>query len=389
MKNIINTSFLLICTLLFLTACSSDDSNSVEELKKFSIVVKGQDKSGTLTDYSSFTYSVYNQNTSESIKGNLDQKGLATIELQVGNYDFNLESPEIGFGFLGNVSINKSESIVIDIELVKPTYQGLIISELFTSGEGAEDEYGEYVELADQYVVIYNNSDKVKYLDGLSYGITEHWNKFPYNATTQQAMDEKSVLAAIVYTFPGTGTDYPIAPGQEVVLARSARDFSEKGKNKAAADLSGADFEIVMPSNDTDNPKVPNMIVNGTTHADMLGYGVGYSPAFLFRQQGDLKSFLSENSIVVESMYGSKPVFKIPVDIIVDGVETGQVNQVKYKSLLNEIDRGYVTVSDTGTREVYVRRIKQNQSSRKVYMDTNNSSEDFEIRVGQRNFPAK
>ncbi|MDM1499531.1 DUF4876 domain-containing protein [Myroides odoratimimus] len=389
MKAFSKASALFLTMVLLFTACSSDDSNIPNQTKDFTITIRANDGSKTIEDFSNFTYELYNQNSSKKLTGKLNTKGEVELSLEVGNYDIKLEDHEIGFGLKSNVSINKDQIIIVDIELIKQTLDGLVISELFTAGEGAEDEYGEYVELGDQYVVIYNNSNQTKYLDGVSFAITEHWNKFPYNNTTQEVMANNEILAALIYTFPGSGKEYPIAPGEEKVFARSAKDFSEGGKNKNAADLSGVDFEAVLGSNDTDNPKVANVIINGTTHADMLGYGVGYAPAFLFKQEGDLKEFLTQNMINIESMYGPKSAFKIPVDIIIDGVETGQVGQMKYKSLLNQVDRGYIAVSDTGTREVYTRKVKQEKEGRKVYADTNNSTEDFQIRVGQRNFPAK
>lgn len=389
MINLVKRSFLFLGVIVAFVGCSSDDSSGDTKPQTFQIEIQATDASNSIEDFAGFAYEIYNQNTSKTTKGTLDASGKASLPLEVGNYNFTVEKEEVGFGSKLNVAINSDQVVVIPIELIKQTLEGLVISELFTAGEGAEDEYGEYVELSDQYVVIHNNSNQVKYLDGVSYAITNHWNKFPYNELIEKALQENAVFADLVYTFPGTGKDYPIQPGQEMVLARSARDFSEGGTNKDAADLSGVNFEIVMPSGDTDNPNVPNMIINGTTRVDLLGYGVGYAPAFLFKQEGDLTEFLTNNSEVVEGMLGSKTIFKIPSDIIIDGVETGQVDQVRYKSLTNVVDRGFITVTDTGTREVYVRKLKTTQTDKKEYVDTNNATTDFEIKVGQRHFPAK
>lgn len=388
MINVVKKGAYLLGVLLALGSCSSDDSTGGTEVQTFQIEIEAKDATSSIRDFSDFTYEVYNQNTSKVLEGKLSSDGKAKVALEVGNYNFKVEQLTVGFGSKLNVAINKAQVVEIPVELIKQTLEGLVISELFTAGEGAEDEYGEYVELADQYVVIANNSNQVKYLDGISYAITNHWNKFPYNDIIAAALQEQAVYADVVYTFPGNGQDYPIQPGQEIVLARSAKDFSEGGTNKMAANLSGANFEIVMPTNDTDNPKVPNMIVNGTTHTDLLGYGVGYAPAFLFKQEGNLTDFLNKNAQVVESMFGTKTIFKIATDLIIDGVETGQVDQVKYKSLTNTVDRGFIAVTDTGTREVYVRKTNTNEGNKKVYVDTNNSTADFQIRVGQRNFPA-
>lgn len=231
MKSFIKKGILLFCMVAFVS-CSKDDGNTPEQSKNLSITIKAKDNSSSIEDFSNFTYELYNQSSSKKLTGKLNAKGEISLFVEVGNYDIKLEQEEVGFGLKNNISISKDQTIQVDIELVKPTVQGLIISELFTTGEGAEDEYGEYVELGDQYVVIYNNSNQIKYLDGVSFAITEHWNKFPYNNTTQEAMNNQQILAALVYTFPGTGKEYPIAPGQEKVFARSAKDFTEGEKIK-------------------------------------------------------------------------------------------------------------------------------------------------------------
>lgn len=71
--------------------------------------------------------------------------------------------------------------------------------------------------------------------------------------------------------FPGTGRDYPLAPGSTAVVAIDAinhASISAKG-----IDLSHADFEFWGGPGDVDNPAVPNMIDTLSIGRDLTGHG--------------------------------------------------------------------------------------------------------------------
>ena len=116
-----------------------------------------------------------------------------------------------------------------------------------------------------QYIKLYNNADTTVYLDGMRIGkgfdLSYDYPNFPCSAYTEVTGDPTSVWAAIVEQFPGTGHDYPVAPGQEVLVAQDAIDH--RGIAQGAPDLSHADFEQEA-SMDVDNPAVPNMTSVGT-----------------------------------------------------------------------------------------------------------------------------
>jgi len=81
--------------------------------------------------------------------------------------------------------------------------------------------------------------------------------------------DSTGLWAEMLFRFPGTGHDHPIAAGQAVVLATDAIDH--RVINPDASDLTNADFEFIGPS-DVDNPAVPNMINLGVRDTP-LGHG--------------------------------------------------------------------------------------------------------------------
>ena len=128
------------------------------------------------------------------------------------------------------------------------------------------------------YVELYNNSDTTIYLDGLTFGDAlladpfiqpeDHVNSctlFP-----DMMGDTTGVWAEMLFRFPGTGHDYPVVPGQAVVIATDAVDHTVV--NPDATDLTNANFEFIGPS-DVDNPSVPNMINLGLRDSP---YGHGW-----------------------------------------------------------------------------------------------------------------
>ncbi|GEM_PF-6438702 len=376
--------FLLISFFLtFVLSCKNDDEGSDVNGDQYKITIEALSTNNSITDFDGFTCTITNKNSLQETVKVMSSSGILEFNLSPGNYDIVVTKEGVGYGIKENVSINKDQKI--EINIIKQKYvSGLVIKEVYFSGVDTTDEYGPYIDLQDQYVVIYNNSNEVKYLDGISYAITKHWNSFPYMDYVASALQQNMISADFVYTFPGNGTDYPILPGEEKVLARSAQNFSLNISE--ATDLTGADFEVFLSdSNDIDIPSVPNMILNGTIRTDFLGYGTGYASPFLFKQEGDLRTFLEAQSFMVEGIIPGQmqEVFNIPKELIIDAVETGYY-LFDVKAFPDDIDAGKILNQGAGTREVYVRKTIVNSN---LLQDTNNSSNDFEIRLGQRSFP--
>ena len=128
--------------------------------------------------------------------------------------------------------------------------------------------YGGYAELA-------NNSDTTVYLDGLVIGVfmldQEQSSGGHCAAAESFDNDPDGVWVYYMDSLPGTGHDYPLAPGAVTVLATDAIDHRANSPQDGL-DLSHANFE--MPGEaDVDNPGVPNSVVIGTNG----WYGGGYT----------------------------------------------------------------------------------------------------------------
>jgi hypothetical protein len=123
------------------------------------------------------------------------------------------------------------------------------------------------------YLEVYNNADTTILLDGKLVGVTvvqsNDYPNFPCSRYEAWSNDSLGIWAQFIYQFPGNGGDYPLSPGQSVlVLATDAIDHRIVGPE--AEDLSGASFEF---EEGPDNPSVPNL-VNVGTRTSPFGNGV-------------------------------------------------------------------------------------------------------------------
>ena len=125
---------------------------------------------------------------------------------------------------------------------------GSIVFSEWYPGHTLHYAYGGYVEL-------YNNSDTTVYLDSMLLG-----RGWPYNSETELGScaesepyrnDPRGLWSREMHMFPGSGRDYPLAPGQAVTVALDAVDHSVA--DAGLPDLTNADFELEGTA-DADNP---------------------------------------------------------------------------------------------------------------------------------------
>ncbi len=113
--------------------------------------------------------------------------------------------------------------------------------------------------MEDQFVELYNAGSTVAYLDG---------------ALLMRGLD---TLATRVFRFPGWHGEqnYPINPGQYIVIAQDAINFIEGDEwhqgDIYSVDLSNADFEVYDPWEwpNRDDPDIPNLVDALGIHLDL------------------------------------------------------------------------------------------------------------------------
>ncbi len=152
----------------------------------------------------------------------------------------------------------------------------LVISEIYFSWPFINDN--SYVNAT--YLELYNNADTTIYLDGKLVGFGPLWLRdfgqgargfFPCSLTVQWQTDSAGLWSPNLIRLPGTGTQYPLAPGTAAVIATDAIDHS--AVDSRLPNLANARFESVG-SADVDNPAVPNTMTIVEEFLSFLGRGM-------------------------------------------------------------------------------------------------------------------
>jgi hypothetical protein len=138
------------------------------------------------------------------------------------------------------------------------------------------------------YIELYNNGDSTVHLDGMILGTIPLvsgtlLNPSPENDVCVTYLDWRNDSTALglgtALQFPGSGTEYPLAPGAAVIIATDAIDHRPFGAGML--DLSQADFELIGDTRDVDNPAVPNLTRLRTPQGvGAFGHGVSFSSGF-------------------------------------------------------------------------------------------------------------
>lgn len=429
-KNYFKTASLLcLASLMFaFNSCEDDSDNDVAKVKSVLNItsdvegtIEAEDIAGaTITFTDTKSKDVYQFTMPSNMT---DGAGSVDISVPVGTYDISMEKVlENGttiFIKQQNVTI-KSDNQQIDTKLIatianSSDYQ-FIFSEIFFNGE---KNAGRMMH-PDQYMVLYNPTDKVLYADGLAIGCTMQNSNGEKKSWYDSYYNEGNVPVHGIIVIPGSGYEHPVKPHDKIVIAFTATnhtetegkyaDVSESGdttwvsyKYENAVDLTGADFEIYDPqlySSDVDNPAVPNVKEIYPAENDLGGIGGfylhprGFYCPFIFKlengEQSTLDAFFKEHSSVANVSDGDGnnveiQMLSVPANMILDGITTGHIpTGIVTNPLPATIDRGEMLVKGCHSSLL----VRRKGSDSEGYADTGNSTEDCEIVVGQNSFPA-
>jgi len=236
----------------------------------------------------------------------------------------------------------------------------------------------------DQFIEIHNNSDMVQYVDGISviehesYSLEENYWKYL----------EDTIVARMIMTIPGNGTDYPVQPGESIVIARDAINHQDSvlGNPLCPVNLEFAEFEFFVfreTGGDLDALYADNMIENLFTFrgSDVVFHTRGGSAiaiALIPGTQEEKQEFV-DNHQVLKVTSSDRYYGKVPNEYILDAVEvTWDEDHAIYKRFPLELDAGYTYVPAGARSGLCVRRkVDTIADGRYIYQDTNNSTEDF------------
>lgn len=373
----------------FASSCNDDLSDS---LSQYTVDVRLEAKDNSPLpqfDVATLTF----ENLSSGVTTRYKWPIAAEATVQPGLYDITFEG-KAGendyFAVRRSVEIIANGSLV-SLELFFNRHSDeLIITEIFFSGtlQSSGNQY-----YGDDYIKLYNNSDHVVYADGLTlfeskFLTTEKRDYFP------DRMSEGVTVQAL-YTIPGTGRDYPVAPGEYILLADTGIDHRQINPN--SFDLSHADWEWYdvssVPSTlDIDSPLVDNLDKwYCYTNSVFLLHNRGFRAIGIARLPEVKDRFLSEGwyeyDYEIVSTGGTFPMtgngYLIPNSAVIDVVNCSAVSSWQWNVTDPSLDRGWTHCgfnSNDKTRYFHsVRRklLYLTDDGRAVFKDTNNSTEDF------------
>lgn len=316
----------------------------------------------------------------------------------------------------------------------------LIIQEIFYVGHawhrdlgasGGTTEAQLYDE--DQYIALYNPTKETQYLDGLALATTA---LDPAHVVKLQARDEfvgRYFGAGTVVYFPGSGKQYPVAPGARVIIAKYAIDHQadflaeqregteEEGETflpeqyhgvDRFLDLSKADFEwtaspyLSGEAKGKNNARVPDLLPLVTeadedgersaryTLEDIAEQGglalirLPWTPEEFARElqtKGDASDYLHQFSVTSTHHKGVLSVFEIPFDHVLDCLTI--CPQQGYLQRVTKLDKGYLAVTEQPRRTMpkadypkFAGRALVRRTDGHGYVDEDNTRTDFEVK---------
>ena len=289
----------------------------------------------------------------------------------------------------GKIDLYANQATVFT--LTKIYESALIFKTIYTAG-------GKAGYTQDSYFEIVNNSDEVQYLDGVIMFSASAGQK---NANAWQAAgitDMYPMNQGSVICFPGEGTDYPLQPGQSVLVANDATAHDTLS-NGTHSDLSNADFEVYLDYSkmgDVDYDAT-NMDVLFYNNAYMRAFGLGFfsSAMILAKPIGMTAAEYASSETYLQTTPGSSSTtlnLVMPSAFVLDAVEVWDKDETEhYSTFLPKDDaQGFLGVEAWAGKAI-TRKVAKTVNGRVYYQDTNNSSEDFELadQVGTYNPTSK
>ena len=273
----------------------------------------------------------------------------------------------------------------------------------------------------DQYIAIFNPTNEVKYLDGLALCV----NAIDPSRAIQFAPKDDFVNryygASGISYFPGKGADYPVKPGQTIIVAKYAidhkaqfeselegEDLSMYGGLDDFLDLSKADFEwtnINYDAGQKNNPNVPDMNAILTSTDSKGNIGPSYDFSNMSESNGialiklpwtpeDFRKGYADTQngkgylhyiTVTSSSFGDFYAIEIPFESVIDCITICPRRMFQMRP--SKLDRGYNAVTDVsfssmkkGDYPIYSGLSLQRKWDGKKYVDDNNTTADFEVK---------
>lgn len=396
LKHVLKTLFIL-CTVMAITACSSDSNEALEAKTSLKLELKVIPENIQVKEYKNLTISFKELNSGFTITQELKNTNVLQVVLPSGTYNITAEGSIVYGDNSGSVEakvagvqngmvINGSEtSKTLELTLKSGNSSDLILEEIFFTGtktpQGA-------MYFGDQYFKITNNTDKTLYADGMlliqsSFMTNEKQDYSPNIMAT-------TLSAGAIIRIPGNGTMYPVKAGESIIIAEDA--INHKNFNPSSINLSNANFQIFKEdSDDIDNPAVPKMV---NVFDKMVIHTQGYYAYALARMPQGMthETLVAQNTYTytynltingdVYPMDGT--AVKIPNEWITDAVNLSVQDSFQWQVTSPSLDMGWTSVTTfDGDKNRFGKAVRRKvtgktMEGKNILKDTNNSTTDFE-----------
>lgn len=368
-----------------------------------------------------------------------DSVGVAALRVPAGTYTLSASESRsengVNNNFNGSSSLSVSANITTDLVLTVSEVSQIIIKELYIGGCQKDDGSGAFTR--DAYAILYNNSDQEVVLDS-NFCVAA---AFPYNSnSTNNYLDANGDLiyknegwipaAAAFWHFQSGIT---LAPGEQVVMV-IYQAINHTGTYSNSVDLSQAEYYSMYDIEKFSHTLYytpPSANIPTSQYLKAVKYGIGSawglsqsSPGFfIFATEG-----MGPNDFGTDpnfsDYYGgntSQVAQKVPVEWVIDAVDVFRqgYNDSNNRRFTDDVDAGSILFTNNDGHTIYrnvnkeaTEAIESNDGlivynyadgtenltdgstdisgidaeaslengARIVYLDTNNSSNDFHQR---------
>lgn len=386
--------------LLVATACSKSDG------PKTVTAVITIDESSLASDVktpASYTVTVSNNASSVSLSVETED-GAATVKgLIPGVYNFVASAETVDesshrFLFSGETTVSLLDGTIdVTVPVKASEASALILKEIYYNGctlkEADPDDPESYADtyFRDQFYEIYNNSTEVVYADGLC--LSDNQSTYAsWDWSTIYTYDipnpDDYLFVSVVWQIPGSGTDYPIQPGESIVVAQWATNHTDTTlAGDKSLDLSGAEFEALTEASTTWNGIVltDNAAINMRKAVNAAGYNMPQwliscfsANIILFRPSTELKDedFLAATN---DDYTNAREILRSDVLDAVQWMENStDFDEPTHRRLPAALDAGCNFLPAYSGKSISRKVSYTREDGTVVYQDTNNTSVDFE-----------
>lgn len=274
---------------------------------------------------------------------------------------------------------DKTETIALSVVYESPI---IIKAVQYTPGKQA------YIIGGDTWIELVNNSDEVQYLDQIIL-LGGMGRQTKANAWQANGFEDLygGTSQSPVFAFPGTGKDYPLQPGESVVLANNPKNHKEMGEGyEKCADLSNADWEFYCSyhASEADFEGYPNLDLVYYWNKYQANWGQNFfawAGAIIKLPEGVTPADYAanpDNLMITPGTTSETQSLVFPSKYVLDAVDIWEAAAEEHYPVFLAVDDaegilGPAAWSGQGVR----RKVTKIENGRAYYKDTNKSSEDF------------